>query len=1000
MKTPTRLFLALALAGATAATADIGQWDFNTGTLAPTTGATLGPLTYQDAFEGATEAATAFGTTTFFGIPNINGTAAAVMRFPACTPTMGYQMPVPTTPNGTNNPIYINSWTVVMDLLYTGASANAWRALLQIDNLSNANDADLFINPGGGIGIGGNYSGQILSNTWHRVGFVFDLTNGVMNKFIDGTLVGTQAYTTQDGRWALQTYAWALLFTDEDGETATGYVNSIQLRDYPLTLGQMAALGAPTAAGIPINITVVPSTITSRIPAAGAVNVSPLPTISVVVNDGTTTLTPSSAKISLDGVELPTTVNVAGDLNTITATASSLLGRLTTHTVTLRFSDNVAGAQTNSWTFTVANYQDITLPAPIYLETFDSLAEGTLPAGWTVSNNTTPITPGLDLADFTSDSYLDWVVISSNRLATGGANYVTCVPIIANGTNYPLIAGNVIHANSDKRSGSQVQYVTTRDFNLVGRANVHLVYNSIYRQNGDSSGAVEYSINGGTTWLPLLYTFDNGDIIRDANFNVDAVATMTTARADQAWGQAYGDFIGAPITAALAPYIRGLATDDLSGKRVEMLRCPAADNQPAVRFRFLQTGTASWYFGLDNVGLYSLTAPPTVTIAAPTTRVDQVGMTGTGTYFTATAFGPEPYTYQWFRNGTLLPGQTQNQLRLANGQAQNAGNYTIVVANANGSVTSAPPAVVTVVADTPKVTGQWDFTAGDLSATLGQPMTYFTPGVQAATTFGTTTAMGISDIAGQPTSVLRWVPTSGDSGGYVMPHGIAPNGGGTRVNQYTVIMDILYPSTSTGFRALWQTGPPGDADAEVFINGGNGIGISSVYQGTFTADVWHRVVLAFDLTQRELGKYIDGVNVVSGQVGATPFGIHEAQYLSAATTVAGGGGVDLRWSLAPTAQFLGDNDGEVKPVYVSSVQIRDGRMSDAAIAALGAPTAGKIPGFIKATRSGGNVVIDWTGSVLESAPSLNGPWTVVAGAAHPYVVPANGASLFFKAARQ
>jgi hypothetical protein len=992
--------LATSLLCASPTLAEIGQWDFNSGTLAATAGANLGDITYFDGSGGATELGTAFGTTATFGIPAINGTAAAVMRFPACTATMGYYMPAPTTANGLDNPIYVNSWSLVMDLLYTGSSASNWRALVQIDNLVNGNDADLFINGSSGIGINGVYDGQILSTTWHRVGFVFDLTNGVMNKFIDGTLVGTQPYTAQDGRWALQTWSYALLFTDNDDETQVGYVNSIQLRDYPLTLGQMAALGGPAAAGIPMNITVVPSAIISRSPASGAVNASPLPTITVVVNDGTTTLTPASARISLDGVDLTTTVNTVGDVNTITATATSALARLSTHTASVRFADNVNGMQTNTWTFTVANYQNLTLPAPIHLETFDGLAEGTLPAGWTVANNTSQITPGLELADFTSDSYLDWVVISSNRLATGGANYVNTVPILMNGTNYPLISGNVIHANSDKRSGSQVQYLVTRDYNLSGRANVHLVFNSIFRQNGDSSGSVEYSVNGGTTWLPLLYLIENNDIIRNPDYSIDAVTTFTTARADQAWGQAYGDFIGAAVTVALAPYIRPMPADDLSGKRVEMFRCPAADGQPAVRFRFAQTGTGSWYFGMDNFGLYSLTTPPNVTLAEPTMREDQVGMTGTGTYFTATSSGPEPFTYQWYHDGAPMPGKTLKELRLANGQAANAGNYTVVVGNGNGFATNTPPAKVTVSAAATAISGHWDFNQGDLAASFGQPMTYASAQVQTDTTFGSTTTFGISDVAGQPANVMRWVPTSGAWGGFVMTHGIGANGGGTRVNQYTVIIDLLYPSTSTGFRSLWQTGAPGDADGDVFLNSSGGLGISSVYGGALAADTWHRVVLAFDLKQREFGKYIDGVNVVTGQVGATPYGIHEAQYLSAATTVTGGGGVDLRWSLGPTAQLLGDNDGEAKPVYVSSVQMRAGRMSDADIAAMGAPTAWKIPGLIKASRSGATIVIDWTGSVLESAPNLNGPWTPVAGAAHPHIVTAPTGNLFFKAARQ
>jgi hypothetical protein len=41
-----------------------------------------------------------------------------------------------------------------------------------------------------------------------------------------------------------------------------------------------------------------------------------------------------------------------------------------------------------------------------------------------------------------------------------------------------------------------------------------------------------------------------------------------------------------------------------------------ADNQKSVQFRFLQAGTASWYWAVDNFGIYSVPSqvitPPTV----------------------------------------------------------------------------------------------------------------------------------------------------------------------------------------------------------------------------------------------------------------------------------------------------------------------------------------------------------------------------------------------------
>ena len=137
-------------------------------------------------------------------------------------------------------------------------------------------------------------------------------------------------------------------------------------------------------------------------------------------------------------------------------------------------------------------------------------------------------------------------------------------------------------------------------------------------------------------------------------------------------------------------------------------------------------------------------------------------------------------------------------------------------------------------------------------------------------------------------------------------------------------------------------------------------------------------------------------NVVAAPLGAAPLGLHNAQYLSSSTAPTAGGGVDLRWSLRPTVLLLGDQDGDLRPMYISSVQIRNGRMTDASIAAMGAPTANKIPGCIKARQAGGSIVIEWTGTVLESASNPAGPWTELVAAAHPHTVTAPTGNKFFR----
>src|SRR5213594_3407224 len=89
--------------------------------------------------------------------------------------------------------------------------------------------------------------------------------------------------------------------------------------------------------------------------------------------------------------------------------------------------------------------------------------------------------------------------------------------------------GRFVIGNSGYRNGrSQVMYLFTPDFDLSGQTNVYLSFHSLWEQNQDSLGAVEYSINQGQTWLPIVYMLDGPDVLLDANTNIDPVASLTT----------------------------------------------------------------------------------------------------------------------------------------------------------------------------------------------------------------------------------------------------------------------------------------------------------------------------------------------------------------------------------------------------------------------------------------------------------------------------------------
>ena len=85
-------------------------------------------------------------------------------------------------------------------------------------------------------------------------------------------------------------------------------------------------------------------------------------------------------------------------------------------------------------------------------------------------------------------------------------------------------------------------------------------------------------------------------------------------------------------------------------------------------------------------------APPTIL----TPPQDQSANAGGSASFSVTASGSSPLSFQWQFNGTNLSGQTNATLTISYALPDDAGNYTVMVSNAYGTVTSSPPAVLDV----------------------------------------------------------------------------------------------------------------------------------------------------------------------------------------------------------------------------------------------------------------------------------------------------------------
>ena len=199
---------------------------------------------------------TTFGNAASFNLPLAMDKDLQVMSFPACTNDQGYQLKPNFDPNGPygESDGSVSNYTLVMDVLFPTSSMNKWHALVQTD-VTNHSDSELFINQHNGIGINSNYRGIIQPNTWHRIIWSVRAApkEGQAQRYIDGQAIGAIGTTGSglDARWSF--VSDLLLFTDENGETASGYVSSISIIDRKLTHDEAVALGGvnPLGADIP-----------------------------------------------------------------------------------------------------------------------------------------------------------------------------------------------------------------------------------------------------------------------------------------------------------------------------------------------------------------------------------------------------------------------------------------------------------------------------------------------------------------------------------------------------------------------------------------------------------------------------------------------------------------------------------------------------------------------------------------------------------------------------
>ena len=214
-----------------------------------------------------------------------------------------------------------------------------------------------------------------------------------------------------------------------------------------------------------------------------------------------------------------------------------------------------------------------------------------------------------------------------------------------------------------------------------------------------------------------------------------------------------------------------------------------------------------------------------------------------------------------------------------------------------------------------EIIGYWNFNYS-LKATIGENLEWAWE--QGDATFGTTDTFAIAGIQGKSANVLKFPDSDefSDFSGIEVYLGAELDEDNWLFNEYSIIVDILYPETaSTSTRAIVSNAPI--EQASVIINGEGKIGGTSFY-GEILANTWYRIAIVVSHSSEDINYYLDGKNIGQESIEGLVDGQGEH-------------------SLGDFF-YLFTTDGLSKGGYISSVQFHNLALPESVVSDLGGTT--------------------------------------------------------------
>ncbi len=382
---------------------------------------------------------------------------------------------------------------------------------------------------------------------------------------------------------------------------------------------------------------------------------------------------------------------------TTPATVSGDSGSLFTVTVT-----NTAGSATGGpATLTVNTPPVITTPPANQTvnvgqtASFSVVASGTAPLTYQWFKN------GTAIGGATSSSYMTSATVSGD---SGSLFTVTVTNSVGSATGGPATLTVITPpAITTAPIGQTVTSGQTATFSVTASGTGPLTY-QWYDNGAPVSGATSSSYttppttgsNSGSIYTVTVTNAGGTVTSPPATLTVNTPPVITTPPANQTVnaGQTASFSVVASGTAPLTYqwFKNGTAIGGATSSSYTTPATVSGDNGAL----FTVTVTNSAGSATGGPATLTVNSPPAIT-TPPASQTIIVGQTGS---FTVVASGTGPLTYQWYDNGTLIPGATSSSYTTPVTTATGTSQYTVTVTNSIGNATSAP-ATLTVTLGTP-----------------------------------------------------------------------------------------------------------------------------------------------------------------------------------------------------------------------------------------------------------------------------------------------------------